>query len=131
MTKKKYLKTIEEVLALKDTDTKIYCKNSSGWYCQFIEGILCRIYSGSTPIFNTSVDVNGDYYILVEEPVKDADENDIGKLCKFWDSDESDNFISTLTRINSYYHSKENSYNHCRRLTPAEVAEMTGYRVEE
>ena len=40
MKKKRYLKTVEDVLAFKDTDTKIYAENESGYY-QFVNGILC------------------------------------------------------------------------------------------
>ena len=74
--KKKYLKTIEDLSVLKDTDTKIYCEDIAVWYCQFINGVLCRIFTDKTAIFNASVDLTNNYYILVEEPVKEADEND-------------------------------------------------------
>lgn len=136
MTKKKYLETVEEVLALKDTDTKIYKDNTTGGYYQFIGGVLCRFYSNSTPVFNAGIDVNGDYYILVEEPVKEVTEEDIGKLCWFWDSSDDRKFPGLLTDINyddaySFCCRAAGYYSQCCRMSPSEVAEITGYRVEE
>lgn len=136
--KKKYLKTVEDVLALKDTDTKIYAENIIGYY-QFVNGIWCAFDDdGSWTICPTTCDEE-DLYILEEEseePMQEATEEDVGKLCLFWDNEERDGERSILKVI----HSKElypyltedcNSYVHCRRLSPAEVAEITGYRVEE
>ncbi len=76
MTIKKYLTTPEEILALKDTDTKIYTFSEEKYY-KFIDGVLC-LFSGndSIELFNTNLAI-GTYerpYILVEEPVKEADE---------------------------------------------------------
>jgi hypothetical protein len=129
--KKKYLTTIEDLLALKNTDTKIYCKDITAWYCQFIGGVLCVICTDKTATFNASITVNGNYYILEEEPVKEADENDIGKLCWVWD-DECKKRMGILDHIeDGLYYVRNWFYSHCRRLTPSEVAEITGYKVEE
>ena len=68
-----------------------------------------------------------------KEPVKEADENDIGKLCWFWDTSVENKKFSILTKIDCApcpYHTYNSCYDHCRRLTPAEVAEITGYKVE-
>ena len=69
------------------------------------------------------------------EPVKEADENDIGKLCEFWDGNFRGRCISTLEclqKSNLPYKAKYGAgWEHCRRLTPTEVAEITGYKVEE
>lgn len=135
--KKKYLTTLEEILALKDTDTKIYKDNYTEGYYQFISGVLCRLYKNSTPIFNDSIDMTGDYYILVEESVKEADENDIGRLCKFWNDDVKDYAVGTLYKVHkrvAYPYCIgccDCWYKYCCRLTPAEVADITGYKVEE
>lgn len=70
-----------------------------------------------------------------KEPVKEATEKDVGKLCWFWDNDEDNKGIGTLTEIltdNPYsFCYRAGCFRHCRRLTPAEVAEITGYKVEE
>lgn len=135
--KKKYLTTPEEILALKDTDTKIYTFSEEKYY-KFVDGVLC-LFGGndSIELFNTNLAI-GTYerpYILVEEPVKEADENDIGKLCEFWDGDFRGRCISTLECLQKSNHPYKAKYGagweHCRRLTPAEVAEITGYKVEE
>lgn len=136
--KKKYLKTIEDLSVLKDTDTKIYCEDIAVWYCQFINGVLCRIFTDKTAIFNASVDLTKNYYIFVEEPVKEADENDIGKLCYFWDEETQPlkqigilkRYEPTLTQMR-YCSVFGSAWKHCRCLTPTEVAEITGYKVEE
>lgn len=134
---KKYLTTIEDLLALKDTDTKIYADGITGYY-QFNHGILCYYYDdGSVAVFSEFGLGKGfvERYILIEEPVKEADESDIGKLCKFWDEDSKCYVISTLECLRSgkftYKSSHCCSWQHCRHLTPAEVAEITGYKVEE
>lgn len=134
MTIKKYLTTPEEILALKDTDTKIYCENVTAWYCQFINGVLCRIYTDKTAMFNVYIDLTGNYYILVEEPVKEATEQDIGYLCYFYEDDTS-LFLGVLDEIDGegLYSRKGGcaKWTHCRRLTSKEIAEITGYKVEE
>lgn len=135
MTIKKYLTTPEEILALKDTDTKIYIDGLSTYY-QYVSGVLCRFHERHPAIFNCAVELNGlsPLYILVEEPVKEATEEDIGKLCCFWDFAEDDKQIGVLVELDTDscpYNDGYTYYQHCRRLTPAEVAEMTGYKVEE
>ena len=132
--KKKYLTTIEEILALKDTDTKIYCESSPDWYCQFIDGVLCRIFTNNTAIVNASVDLANKYYIFAEEPTEEVTKKDIGCLCAFWDFHEDDKQVGVLVALDTDacpYHDGYTYYQHCRHLTPTEVAEITGYKVEE
>lgn len=76
MTIKKYLKTPEEILALKDTDTKIYNIRCDLNYLKFIKGTLCQFSSRGDELlrYNITLNMNGEYYILVEEPVKEATE---------------------------------------------------------
>ena len=138
MTIKKYLTTPEEILALKDTDTKIYTEDYEGYY-QFIQGTLCYFDDDDSFIVCSDIGIGVGYsnrYILVEEPVKEADENDIGKLCWFFDDDGKDEDYKTLSTLKSidnckYVTIKGYYYKHCRRLSPSEVAEITGYKVEE
>lgn len=139
MTIKKYLTTPEEVLALKDTNTKIYSEEYDGYY-QFVKGTLCYFYSDGDMIVFSELGIGkGTFtkYILVEEPVKDADENDIGKLCKFWNDDPEDYVVGALyyiEKIVAYPYCIDCCdcwYKHCRRLSPSEVTEITGYKVEE
>ena len=136
--KKRYLKTAESVLALKDTDTKIY-EERSKWYYKFVKGVLCRFnaYNGVT-YFNCKLDMEEDIYILEEEPMQEATEDDIDKLCKFWDNDENNFRISILRSIKiesktdyPFSDDFDDEWLHCRRLTPSEISELTGYFVEE
>ena len=135
MTIKKYLTTPEEILALRHTDTKIYnesCETEEIYY-QFVDGVLCEFIRDDGFIFNTDMHLSK-LYILVEEPVKEVLEEDIGKLCWFWDFDDDDKRIGVLVGIAKDlcpYRNKYAWYQHCRRATPAEIAEITGYKVEE
>lgn len=135
MTIKKYLTKPEEILALKDTDTKIYIDGLSTYY-QYVGGVLCRFHEKHPPVFNCAVELNGldPLYILVEEPVKEATKEDIEKLCCFWDFHEDDKQIGVLVELDTDscpYNDGYTYYQHCRRLSPSEVAEITGYKVEE
>lgn len=132
---KKYLTTPEEILALRHTDTKIYnesCETEEIYY-QFVDGVLCEFIRDDGFIFNTDLPLSK-LYILVEEPVKEVLEEDIGKLCWFWDFDDDDKQIGVLVGIakdSCPYRNGYSWYQHCRRATPAEIAEITGYKVEE
>jgi hypothetical protein len=134
--KKKYLKTIEDIEALRNTNTKIYSaldKSNPETFYRFVNGVLCFFWDENNYSYNAFLQSNENArpYILVEEPVKEADKNDIGKLCWFWD-DECEKRIGILDHINDgLYYVRNWFYGHCRSLTPAEVAEITGYKVEE
>lgn len=68
--KKKHLKTVEDVLSLKNTDTKIYVERGEGYY-QFVDGILCKFDNYDSLIyFNTELDFEATNYILEEEPMQ-------------------------------------------------------------
>ena len=136
--KKHYLKDVQSVLALKDTDTKIYEEQYGEdglGYFQFVGGVLCW-FRDKHWSFCETLHSEYKYYILEEEPMQEATEADVGTLCKLWDSDEKEDYrISVLKKIVAYplpYIIDDNScWKHCRRLSPAEVAEITGYKVEE
>ena len=71
MTIKKYLTTPEEVLALRDTDTKIYTEGDTGYY-QFIQGVLCYFYDDNTMTMFSEFGIGEGYlnrYILVVQKV--------------------------------------------------------------
>lgn len=138
METKRYLKTVEDVIALKDTDTKIYREDTDG-YCQFIKGTLCGFHNDFWCI-GATIDDASNCYIIEEEPMQEATEADIGKLCWFYADDikKDERDIGILTGLpyeegDSRHYEMDNTYyyKHCRRLTPSEVAELTGYKVEE
>lgn len=67
--------------------------------------------------------------------IKEASEKDVGKLCWFWDS-YSIKHIGILEEIldsdtRPYWRLYDGCYAKCRRLSPSEVAEITGYGVTE
>lgn len=83
--KKKYLKTIEDIEALRNTNTKIYCTNSEDdAFWKFVNGVLC-MFEGRKFLYNDSIWLSttpgsAEYYIEVEDEVS---EDDIGKLGLF------------------------------------------------
>lgn len=137
---KKYLTTPEEILALRDTDTKIYIEDSCNYY-KFVNGCLCWFDTNGDFDFNATMSI-GEFlkkkYILVDDLIKEADENDVGKLCIFWDEKAYTQAVGLLERLNpkignllKYRMKNGFDFGHCRRLTPAEVAGITDYKVEK
>lgn len=130
---KKYLTTPEEILALKDTDTKIYTFFKDKYY-KFINGVLCFFNEkDELLLFNTVLVVNhhtDSYpYILIEESISNATEKDIGKLCWFFDEDEDSGNYGILKCImdGEFYINGVLKYSNCRRLSFEEIVELTGY----
>jgi hypothetical protein len=136
--KKHYLRTVEDFLAYKDTDEKIYnsCSRTVAYF-QFVNGYFCRFDKNGEFLFNVGIAARPkDYFVLEEEPEQEATEADINKLCKFWDADENAFRISILRSIEreseteySFKTISDDTWLHCRRLAPAEIAELTGYKV--
>lgn len=134
--RKKYLKNIEDVEALRNTDTKIYKDGSTG-YNKFVNGVLCFFNTDSAYIFyNVTMDFNqkgSNLYIEVED---EPSEEDIGKLGWFWDDDDDIGtglcLMDRLDEIDEgrfYAVDVGGYYKHFRPLTPEEVEEYTGYKV--
>ena len=128
--RKKYLKTIEDVEALRKTDTKILVENHGGYY-KFINGVLCYFHcDGKDFNFQTHLWLSQEPYIEVED---DPSEDYIGKLGWFWDDDADDSIIDILwsnTREGYRYEGETCAcYKHFRPLTPEEVEKHTGYKV--
>lgn len=131
---RKYLKTIEDLEALRNTDTKIY-REIYGVYYKFINGVLCSFtMNGELYMYNAGLSwVVQEYYVEVED---EPSEDDIGKLGWFYDYDiPDDGFIDVLNGIvdgdSDKYFPKYDScgYQHFRPLTPEEVEKYTGYKV--
>ena len=140
MKSKHYIETIEDIKYCEEKGLTIYSDTWSPNFFRFVNGVWCMYSDKELKIYNHSFDISYDelYYKndLKEEPTPEATEKDVGKLCWFWDNEERDGERSILKVV----HSKENypyltedcnSYVHCRRLSPSEVAEITGYKVEE
>lgn len=135
--KKRYLKTVEDVLAFKGTDTKIYAERIHGYY-RFVNGVWCSFDDDCPDSWSLCpLTCKGEeLYVLEEEPEQEATEDDVNKLCTFWDDDENDFSISILRSIDigsqtdrAFVDDFDGVWIHCRRLTPSEVAELTGYKV--
>lgn len=138
--KKRYLKTVEDLIALKDTDTKIYSEDEDAdFYYKFVNGYFCRFDDCGSARFNDTILLTKDedderYYILEEETEQEVTADDIGKLCRFWDDDMTFYRIGKLEGINKieknnkvcylYKTETSNAYQHCRRLTTSEITNL-------
>lgn len=89
---------------------------------------------------NTIYTNRGDYELLysflfninwhnktkITRPIKEATENDIGKICIFWDNENC--YYGILININKYNFKyqmdNESLWKHCRRLTKQEIEEL-------
>lgn len=66
----------------------------------------------------------------ITRPIQEATEADVGKLCVFWDSDNSLVCYGILQSIGSEAYRLQNKYpysecyHHCRRLTKQEIKEL-------
>lgn len=125
---KKYLKTFEDIEALRNTDTKIYCEKEDG-YVQFVNGWPCRFLSNGDKLFGGGIFLSSNPYIKVPDK---PDKSWIGQLGWFWDGYEEFKCIDVLERMEiGHYWVKDSSwsYSNFRPLTPEEIEELTGYKV--
>ena len=64
----------------------------------------------------------------ITRPIQEATEQDIGKLCYFWDGDKNKKFIGIFRRktLQGKYICDFNGwiFHHCRRLTKQEIKEL-------
>lgn len=130
--KKKYLKTIEDIEALRNTDTKIYRENHTSYF-KFVNGVPCIFCKTSDVFYNATIDFNqvaSELYIEVEYEPSEAY---IGKLGWFWDDDEDVKCVDVLNDISTgngrFEGQTDGWYDHFRPLTPEEVEKYTGYKV--
>ena len=125
---KKYLKTIEDIEALRNTDTKIYVENHGGYY-KFINGVLCEFVGEGAFVYNTYLTSTRLYIEVEDEPSEDW----IGKLGFFWDVKEDKEHLGKLMGIYTErrlpFEAEYAFYEHFRPLTPEEVEKYTGYKV--
>ena len=133
---KKYFVCAADIAALKDTDTIIYTDDPETTY-RFVGGALCSFRNGDLMLFNDCISHIEETYILVDKPIAEATEEDVGKVCKFWDEAEDyDNFgllEAVWDKGELVYPYKKllgSAYKHCRVVTPKEVKQLTGYEVK-
>lgn len=131
---KKYLKTIEDIEALRNTDTKIYLDNAQSYF-KFVNGVPCLFGNTSDVFYNVTIgfnEVESKLYIKVEDK---PDESWIGKLG--WVSDESKDKKTRCGVLVEYLEGCPHPYKiqgglswkYFTPLTPEEVEKYTGYIV--
>jgi len=68
--------------------------------------------------------------IEITRPIQEATEQDIGKICAFWDGNNNGVFYGKLFKIDNrfsphkYQETGNVAYIHCRRLTKQEIEEL-------
>lgn len=128
---KKYLNTVEEIEALRNTDTKIYSSDTDSYH-QFIKGIFCSVHLDGAVFYNSAICLDGTKYIEVPD---EAGDSWIGKLG--WVSDESKDKKTRCGVLVEYLEGHKHPYKaqgglswtYFTPLTPEEVEKYTGYKV--
>lgn len=134
--KKKYLKTIEDIESLRNTDTKIRYEDWDISYFRFVNSVLCeyRLEDDKLLRYNVALRCDGRQYIEVED---EPSEDDIGKLGWFWDDDDDEDVkcvdvLNDISTGNGRFEGQTDGwYDHFRPLTPEEIEKYTGYKVVE
>lgn len=98
-------------------------KNVDMATCFFVTGT----YWGSIPA--EIIKINWHNKTEITRPIQEATEQDIGKLCMFWDMDNEVEYFGILSRIYKegkyhYLSRREDDFVHCRRLTKQEIEEL-------
>lgn len=131
---RKYLKNIEDIEALRNTDTKIYPKNISGVYYKFVNGVLCSFdKNDKLSMYNSGISCFvQEYYIEVED---EPSEDYIGKLGWVSDDDPRDKIRCGILagkdshETRPYICAVHARWKYFTPLTREEVEEYTGYKV--
>lgn len=135
---KKYLKTSEDVEALRNTDTKIHEECHTNIYWKFVNGVLCKFYTNMDGFtYNTSftIGTHSNFYIEAEDEPLESFKDYIGKLGFFWNDTEIAGEVGWLSNISTIVDTPYKRrgcgcmYKHFRPLTPEEVEKYTGYEV--
>lgn len=140
MKNKHYIKTVEDIKYCEENGLTIYSTHTA-YNFEFEEG-KWNAYDEDDKLryYDYGLDFIEDLYYYEEEseePMQEATVNDIHKLCWFWGSNNKNMELGILESVNcdndeiEYESSDGFCYKHCRELSPAEVSEITGYKVEE
>lgn len=91
---------------------------------------LNHFYMGADIIFTSLIKISWHDKREITRPIQEATEQDIGKLCVFWDNACEDIIIGKLTVIETlrgkmcYRLADFATFDHCRRLTKQEIEEL-------
>lgn len=87
-------------------------------------------YSDLSCFINKMLKINWHDKTEITRPIQEATEQDLGKLCKFWDYEEVFSF-GILNKIEvdfgkeeKLYRYRGGAFSHCRRLTKQEIEEL-------
>lgn len=133
MKKKHEIKTIDDIKYCEENGLIVFSdKICSSW--EFLNNVWCQCVGKFVCLYNVTLNIK-EYKLFYyeEQEQQEATEDDENTLCVFWRGD-SDKYYGVLDYIQSGGDFKMLggcSFPHCRRLSPSEVAELTGYKVEE
>lgn len=103
-----------------------YCRIEKRGRAYCFYKITCGIdhYESFANFFN----INWHDKTEITRPIQEATEDDVGKICAFWDEEEKcDDVlygILTDTKFRTFQKDFDSCYNHCRRLTKQEIEEL-------
>ena len=129
MTKKKhYIKTIEDIKYCEEKGIELYDEYQATVCFRFVDGVWCSYTNKNLNVYNVRLSLNSLYYEEESEEQQEATEDDVGKLCWFWDVDNN-KFIEVLAGYNkdskTPYECGAGWYNrYCRPLTKEEIKEF-------
>lgn len=133
MKKKHYITTIADIKYCEEYEKTLYSE-LRGIFWKFENGVWCEFVDGVCLSYNVTLCVKDGllYYEEESEEQQEASEKDVGKLCWFWDKeDSSDKTVSLLKSVayesfiaTEFYANNIGYYDHCRPLTKEEIKEF-------
>lgn len=142
MKNKHYIKTVEDIKYCEEKGLTLFSEDDSHYF-KFERGCWNEFEGRKLWLYHAAIDPTDVYYYEEEpEEQQEVTEKDVGKLCWFFNKakdgvDIRRPFVAILWRIdNDFKYPFVDDvtglhWQHCRRLSPAEVAEITGYKVEK
>lgn len=131
MKKKHYIKDINDIKYCEKNGIELYDEYQATVCFRFVDGVWCSYTNKNLNAYNVKLSLNSLYYEEEsEEPVQEATEEDVGKLCWFWyeDTTKGKKAVGVLLGIATdeevRFESDEQFYPHCRPLTKEEIKEF-------
>lgn len=136
MKKKHFIEDISDIKYCEENGLIIFSdKRGCSW--EFLNNVWCQCIGKFVCFYNSALNIKEDQlYYYEEQEQQEASEDDLGRLCYCWNEEDDREELGILkgydTSDDDKYHiAGLGYYKHCRKLSPAEVAEITGYKVEK
>jgi len=124
MKKKHYIKDISDIKYCEEKGIELYDEYQATVCFRFVDGVWCSYTNKNLNVYNVRLSLNSLYYEEESEEKQEATENDIGKLCWFWDDEEECKRVGKLLRITDDFYCYEDGdkfWAYCRPLKKEEI----------